>query len=253
MGTRVAGSVSFSSGNTVATFTPSSPAGGEHHVYGDGVGGAECLGHADERPVFVEFHHRWAAVSVQYLAGRRRRPARSTSNDPTRRPRACSSGPAAAGTSPVSGSTRRSTTPVRISASLWSSTGTLLATGTFSNETASGWQELDFSSPVAVTAGTTYVASYFYQYRVSGVHRAGAGVGGDQRAADRAGRWRGVRLWVVEHVPDQHLQQQQLLGRRGVLAVGGRLPRRRCRRYRRPRGRPGPRCRWRRRRRSPSR
>ena len=45
--------------------------------------------------------------------------------------------------------------------SLWSSTGTLLATGTFSNETASGWQELDFSSPVAVTAGTTYVASYF--------------------------------------------------------------------------------------------
>ena len=45
--------------------------------------------------------------------------------------------------------------------SLWSSAGTLLATGTFSNETASGWQELDFSSPVAVTAGTTYVASYF--------------------------------------------------------------------------------------------
>jgi Domain of unknown function (DUF4082) len=45
--------------------------------------------------------------------------------------------------------------------SLWSSTGTLLATGTFTGESASGWQELDFSSPVAVTAGTTYVASYF--------------------------------------------------------------------------------------------
>src|SRR5262249_36675779 len=45
--------------------------------------------------------------------------------------------------------------------SLWSSTGTLLASGTFSSETASGWQELDFTSPVAVTAGTTYVASYF--------------------------------------------------------------------------------------------
>jgi hypothetical protein len=44
--------------------------------------------------------------------------------------------------------------------SLWSSTGTLLASGTFSNETASGWQELDFSAPVPVTAGTTYVASY---------------------------------------------------------------------------------------------
>jgi hypothetical protein len=44
--------------------------------------------------------------------------------------------------------------------SLWSSTGSLLATGTFSGETASGWQELDFTSPVAITAGTTYVVSY---------------------------------------------------------------------------------------------
>jgi hypothetical protein len=43
---------------------------------------------------------------------------------------------------------------------LWSADGTLLATGTFSGESASGWQELDFSSPVPVTAGTTYVASY---------------------------------------------------------------------------------------------
>jgi hypothetical protein len=44
--------------------------------------------------------------------------------------------------------------------SLWTSTGTLLASGTFSNESASGWQELDFSSPVAITANTTYVVSY---------------------------------------------------------------------------------------------
>ena len=44
--------------------------------------------------------------------------------------------------------------------SLWSSTGTLLATGTFTSESASGWQTLVFSTPVAITAGTTYVASY---------------------------------------------------------------------------------------------
>jgi methionine-rich copper-binding protein CopC len=44
--------------------------------------------------------------------------------------------------------------------SLYSATGTVLATGTFSGESASGWQTLTFSSPVAVTAGTTYVASY---------------------------------------------------------------------------------------------
>ncbi len=44
---------------------------------------------------------------------------------------------------------------------LWSASGQLLATGTFTGETASGWQTLTFSSPVAITAGTTYVASYF--------------------------------------------------------------------------------------------
>jgi hypothetical protein len=44
---------------------------------------------------------------------------------------------------------------------LWSNTGTLLATATFSGESTSGWQQVNFTSPVAVTANTTYVASYF--------------------------------------------------------------------------------------------
>ncbi len=43
---------------------------------------------------------------------------------------------------------------------LWSRTGTLLASATFTNETASGWQEVRFASPVEITAGTTYIASY---------------------------------------------------------------------------------------------
>ena len=43
---------------------------------------------------------------------------------------------------------------------LWSSSGTLLATATFTNETASGWQQVNFSTAVAITANTTYVASY---------------------------------------------------------------------------------------------
>lgn len=45
--------------------------------------------------------------------------------------------------------------------SLWTSTGQLLATGTFTNESSSGWQILLFSSPVPIAANTTYVASYF--------------------------------------------------------------------------------------------
>ena len=43
---------------------------------------------------------------------------------------------------------------------LWTSTGTLLATATFTGETASGWQQVNFASPVSITANTVYVASY---------------------------------------------------------------------------------------------
>ena len=43
---------------------------------------------------------------------------------------------------------------------LWSDRGQRLATGTFTDETASGWQELVFPTPVPVQAATTYVASY---------------------------------------------------------------------------------------------
>ncbi|WP_157271214.1 DUF4082 domain-containing protein [Azohydromonas aeria] len=43
---------------------------------------------------------------------------------------------------------------------LWTSGGNLLASATFVNETASGWQEVRFASPVAIAANTVYVASY---------------------------------------------------------------------------------------------
>jgi Domain of unknown function (DUF4082)/Bacterial Ig-like domain len=43
---------------------------------------------------------------------------------------------------------------------LWTNTGTKLAQATFSGETATGWQEVQFATPVAIAANTTYVASY---------------------------------------------------------------------------------------------
>ena len=43
---------------------------------------------------------------------------------------------------------------------LYDTTGAALRQGTFANETGSGWQALTFATPVAITAGTTYVASY---------------------------------------------------------------------------------------------
>ncbi len=44
---------------------------------------------------------------------------------------------------------------------LWTGTGTNLARQVFTNETASGWQEVTLPTPVPITAGTTYVVSYF--------------------------------------------------------------------------------------------
>jgi hypothetical protein len=52
---------------------------------------------------------------------------------------------------------------------LWTAGGQELATGTFSNETASGWQTMTFATPVAIDKDTPYVVSYhtsvgFYSY-----------------------------------------------------------------------------------------
>ena len=44
---------------------------------------------------------------------------------------------------------------------IWDSSGNLLGTVTFVSESASGWQQAFFSTPIAVTANTVYTASYF--------------------------------------------------------------------------------------------
>jgi len=44
---------------------------------------------------------------------------------------------------------------------LWTIGGSLLATATFSGETATGWQQVNFTSPVPISANTSYVASYY--------------------------------------------------------------------------------------------
>jgi Domain of unknown function (DUF4082)/Fibronectin type III domain/Glycosyl hydrolases family 16 len=64
--------------------------------------------------------------------------------------------------------------------SLWTTGGTLLASATFTGETASGWQQVAFSSPVAIAANTTYVAAYLapkghYSDTSSGLATASAG------------------------------------------------------------------------------
>src|SRR5206468_1941238 len=43
---------------------------------------------------------------------------------------------------------------------LWTNAGARLAAATFIGESASGWQQVTFNTPVAILANTTYVASY---------------------------------------------------------------------------------------------
>jgi Domain of unknown function (DUF4082) len=43
---------------------------------------------------------------------------------------------------------------------LWTNSGTLLAQATATQETASGWQEVAFATPVPIAANTVYVAAY---------------------------------------------------------------------------------------------
>lgn len=44
---------------------------------------------------------------------------------------------------------------------LWTTTGTLLGTVTFTNETWSGWQQANFAKPIPIQAHTVYVVSYY--------------------------------------------------------------------------------------------
>src|SRR5262249_44642704 len=59
-----------------------------------------------------------------------------------------------------------------------SNPGARLGRATFRGETAWGWQQVNFTTPVAITANTTYVASYHTNtgnYSVNGAYFASAG------------------------------------------------------------------------------
>ena len=97
---------------------------------------------------------------------------------------------------------------------LWQegNTTTPLATATFINESASGWQQVSLSTPVPITAGTTYVASYFSPngtFSYSTVNLSKGVINGPLRALSAPGEvfengafgyhhpHRFIRFWVV--------------------------------------------------------
>lgn len=95
-------------------------------------------------------------------------------------------------------------------AHLWNAAGTSLGTGTFTGETASGWQTFTFPSPIPILGNTTYTASihtiqyawslnYFNAARVvapltapvnAGVYRYGT------TSAVPISTWQGSNYWV---------------------------------------------------------
>ena len=109
---------------------------------------------------------------------------------------------------------------------LWTSNGTRLATATFSDETASGWQQALFATPVAIASNTVYVASYHANnghysadlnyFPAKGVdnpplHALTNGVSGGN----------GVYAYGVEQrLPQPDLQCRQLLGGCGISGWG---------------------------------
>ena len=125
--------------------------------------------------------------------------------------------------SPASASTRRPPTPARTSAACGRPAARCWPRRRSAARRRPAGSTSCSRAPVAITPGTTYVASLLRAQRPL--------LGDRRRASPRAvdnpplhalanahERQRRVRLRLVERVPDEHLQRRQLLGRRAVRA-----------------------------------
>ena len=148
-----------------------------------------------------------------------RRPRPSTAATATPSSSACASSPATRATSWASASTRRTRTPARTPAACGTASGTLLAQGTFSGESASGWQTMLFNTPVAITADTTYIAGYHAPERalLGDEPRVRQTAFSNPPLSALADGTAGNGLYqytATPAVPDEQLQRRELLRRR---------------------------------------
>ncbi|WP_460993445.1 DUF4082 domain-containing protein [Sinomonas soli] len=159
-GAAVAGSVSYSSSTTTATFTPAAALGTSVQYTATVSGATNATGQ-------IMSPYSWSFTTIPNYSC----PCSVFAGGAT---------PAVANSGDISGvevgmkfqaSTSGQITGVRFYkgnqnngthiGNLWTSSGAKLATVTFVNESASGWQQAYFASPVAVSANTTYVISYY--------------------------------------------------------------------------------------------
>jgi methionine-rich copper-binding protein CopC len=160
-GSSVAGSVSYNSTTYVTTFTPTpASALASNTTYTATISGAQSMSGVSMTAPFSWSFTTAAASSTTSIWSSTAKPANPSEAD---------SSAAELGVkfySDVSGSItglrfyKGGTNTGTHVADLWTSSGKLLATATFKSETSSGWQQVNFATPVAITAGTTYVASY---------------------------------------------------------------------------------------------
>ncbi|MEY9926169.1 hypothetical protein ABH926_000791 [Catenulispora sp. GP43] len=162
-GTQVPGTVSYNADATTATFTPGTqlPSG---TVFTASVQASDAWGNAMGDPDTWTFTTNNAPPTYACpcsLFGSGATPAVADSNDPNSVELGVRFAPAVNGTVTGIRFYKGASNTGTHTGTLWnSSTETAMATGTFTDETADGWQTMTFSTPVAVTAGTTYVASY---------------------------------------------------------------------------------------------
>jgi hypothetical protein len=116
---------------------------------------------------------------------------------------------------------------------LWTASGQLLASATFTNESASGWQQVNFAQPVPLAKKTTYVASYFApdgHYAQDGSYFYTTPPDGNEPHHHKRGqpapacaaeherrRQRRLLLRHQQHLPSKLSRCFELLGRRRIL------------------------------------
>ena len=158
-GAKLAGNKVLSADGKTVTWTPSAPlvAG---TVYSASISAADASGNAPPSPVTWSFTTVATQACPCSLFSAATVPTTLEANDTGAYEMGVRFTPAVNGTITAVKFYKGAGNTGTHTGSLWSSTGQQLATGTFTNETTSGWQTLTFATPVPVTAATTYVASY---------------------------------------------------------------------------------------------
>lgn len=159
-GTAIAGSAALDSTGTRLTFTPSAllPADSDVRVQLSGVTSTSGASLAAQS---WTFHTRAADTTGGQSLFTTQLPQNTSAADSAAVELGTAFVPARSGTVTAIRFFKGTGNDGTHTGSLWSSSGTRLATVTFTGETASGWQQATLSSAVPVTAGTTYVVSYF--------------------------------------------------------------------------------------------